>query len=369
MKGMRTLVIERHPYGRLVDAEKLCRYALADQEVTFLSFGEMKGTRATMVSSLPPNVQWLRVPYRGGVLARYISFVKACIREARQHHLVYLYYFPGCSVVRVLSRNVRTVLDIRTAAIASSDFVRWSFDLLLRLEASAFRHVTVVSEGVRDRLGLTGAHVVPVGGELLRGGKKSFQRLHLLYIGTLDASRRLVDTIEGLALFRTKCGGRIEVRYTMVGEGSERANLELRTRALGLEDCVRFVGYVPHDETTSYFEEANVGISYVPITPYYDDQPPTKTYEYLLAGLPVIATATAANRAVVNRGNGVLIGDSAADVCRGLSEFVRHRTEFDSDATRSSIKGYAWPEIMRDNVRPFIEGVRNGERRAHQAHT
>jgi glycosyltransferase involved in cell wall biosynthesis len=357
-KSLQLLVIERHPYGKLIDAEKLCHYALAEQNVTFLSFAEGKDTGSTTLAPLPGHVRWLRVPHHGGVFARYIRFVSACIHAVRQHYdLVYLYYFPGCSVVRLASWRWRAILDIRTAATSSTALVRSVLDVLLKLETFTFRHIAIVSDAVRDRLGLTRAYVVPLGADLLSSAQRSFETIELLYIGTLRANRRVMDTIEGLALFRAEVGEDTGIRYTIIGEGSERPHLEARVKALGLERCVRITGYVPHHTLHTYLGNCNVGISYVPITSYYDAQPPTKTYEYLLAGLPVIATATSANRDVINRQNGILIGDSPSEFCAGLRQLSRRRLEFDSEAIRAAAKRYAWPELMRDRAWPFIDAI------------
>lgn len=38
---------------------------------------------------------------------------------------------------------------------------------------------------------------------------------------------------------------------------------------------------------------------YVPITDYYEYQPPTKTFEYVLSGLLCLATATSSNKEVI----------------------------------------------------------------------
>lgn len=41
------------------------------------------------------------------------------------------------------------------------------------------------------------------------------------------------------------------------------------------------------------------------MTEYYDSQPPTKTFEYALSGLYVLATKTRENEKVITNDNGV----------------------------------------------------------------
>jgi nucleoside-diphosphate-sugar epimerase len=68
-----------------------------------------------------------------------------------------------------------------------------------------------------------------------------------------------------------------------------------------------------------YFDIHNIGVSYIPMLKCFDNQPPTKTFEYLLSGMPVIATATNANKDIINDVNGVLINDNSEEVYNGLT--------------------------------------------------
>jgi len=43
--------------------------------------------------------------------------------------------------------------------------------------------------------------------------------------------------------------------------------------------------------------------------PYYDCQPATKTFEYILSGMVCIATSTYENKKLINNINGVLCND------------------------------------------------------------
>jgi glycosyltransferase involved in cell wall biosynthesis len=261
------------------------------------------------------------VAYHGNQLQRAWRFLKTAIRRARRDHdLVYVYYFPGCSALGLAVRGTPVILDVRTAATTDSALVRQLLDWFLRAEAAMFRHVAVVSAGVRDRLHLANAHVIPLGADVVPVSGRSVDALRLLYVGTLRENRRMSDTIEGFAQFCVR-NTDLDAEYTVIGEGDGRKGMERLAEKLGIAHRVQFTGYVPHGDLSAYLEWCNVGVSYVPVTCFYNHQPPTKTFEYLLAGIPVIATATDANRQVVD-----------------------HTLRF------------SWPEIMRNNARPFIEG-------------
>ena len=109
------------------------------------------------------------------------------------------------------------------------------------------------------------------------------------------------------------------------------------------------------DENIAYFEESNVGISFVPCTKYYDCQPPTKTFEYLLYGLPVIATNTTENNIIINSSNGLLIKDSSASFCEAI-ELLISKSYNNSLIQNDSIK-YSWEKIVEIYFLPLIEKI------------
>jgi glycosyltransferase involved in cell wall biosynthesis len=93
------------------------------------------------------------------------------------------------------------------------------------------------------------------------------------------------------------------------------------------------------------------------MTDYYDVQPVTKTFEYLLSGMPVIATNTSENRKVINQGNGVLIGDTAEDFYTGLKTILKNRLFFDSVKIRNNSMEYTWYNIVDKNLKIYLDQV------------
>lgn len=359
---MRILIISRGPLGYLTDAAKLCEYAVQRHQVTFLSFESLgymlRGEQWTSIPEVATRVVRL-----GGCLpVRFARWLSACFQETRKgYDLIYVYYFPGCSLLRSVRCRKAFVLDIRTGSTLRRPVLRCAQDVITAFEARSFPHVTVISEGLRRNLKVppAAAHILPLGADPFECSPKRFDFLHLLYVGNLDPRRRICDTIDGFHRFYTEMSPAMPLRYTIVGEGpsGERERLQNQVRRLGLHDLIDLPGYVSHGQLGPYLEGCNVGVSYVPITTYYDHQPPTKTFEYLLSGMPVIATATAENRRVVSDFNGVLITDTSDAFCRGLHQLTERRAGFDSAVIRSSISRYTWRDIIERNALPFLESV------------
>jgi len=124
-----------------------------------------------------------------------------------------------------------------------------------------------------------------------------------------------------------------------------------------LNDTIETTGYIHNDQLNTYFEKANIGVSYVPITPYYTHQPPTKTYEYLLSGLPVLATATIENAKIIDDSCGVLIQDNEEDIERGLFSMVKQLKNFNSEKIREVCGGKSWLNITQSNLMPYLKSI------------
>jgi hypothetical protein len=126
---------------------------------------------------------------------------------------------------------------------------------------------------------------------------------------------------------------------------------------LGLQEVVQVVGAVPHDRLGSYFQVHNIGVSYIPVTEYFDCQPPTKTFEYLLSGMAVIGTATSENGRVISSKNGVLIPDTPTGFAAGLWELWRKRQLFSSSAIQAGAQAHRWRSIVEGNLLPFLKKI------------
>lgn len=103
-----------------------------------------------------------------------------------------------------------------------------------------------------------------------------------------------------------------------------------------------------------YFENANIGVSYVPITSYYNVQPPTKTFEYALSGLFTIATATDENKKVVSPTNGILIEDNAQAFCNALEWLDENRSNLREIEIRQSLVEYRWDLLIKKYMLPIL---------------
>jgi glycosyltransferase involved in cell wall biosynthesis len=87
------------------------------------------------------------------------------------------------------------------------------------------------------------------------------------------------------------------VELTVLGEGEQRPALEALALELGVADCVRFPGWVPHENVPAEIARADVGV--VPAAvPWLL---PNKLFEYVAMGKPAVAAASPSLSAVFPR--------------------------------------------------------------------
>lgn len=344
------IIINREQFGYHIDNYYYCYYLRGIYEINYICFDY--GKRKIKLNC----VDIFYVSNNNSKIRRYLRFMRSCFHSLIGcNSIVFVKYFQGASILKFLFPNHVFVLDIRSASVNPSIIKRYLYDSILKIEAMTFENITVISEGLRKKLALNHAKtkILPLGAIEISGKAKKNDYIKLLYVGTLF-NRNIEETIYGLNSFISKTNVKIE--YTIIGEGinNELEELKSLVNKLGLTQQVKFTGYVPQYKLSDYFDTCNVGVSFIPITDYYNFQPPTKTFEYLMSGLPTIATRTTENMQIITEQNGILINDNRNSFEEGLLRFLGNIGRFDDAKIRKSVKKYKWENIVKDNLTPYL---------------
>ncbi|MGA9119732.1 MAG: glycosyltransferase [Bacteroidota bacterium] len=353
----RLLIVNQHQFGYLTDSYAWCKYLRNDWAITYLGW-DHGGKRVEV-----EGVQVEYVSRRGSKPLRLFRYIRAAIARLRREHFdaVIVVYFRGASLLLPWVNRSTTIVDIRTGSDQPGTLQRTFENLLLRVECLLYKERTIVSESLQKTLSLGRAEftVLPLGGEKMMLPPKKFESIRLFYVGTLEY-RSIHETVLGLDQWWTTRKPSVTVSYDIVGSGREEEEAAL-TKAIQespLRSSIRFHGRKPNPEIIPFLERCNVGVAYVPKTWYYDCQPSTKVFEYLLAGMPVIATSTSENALVITRANGVLTEDTIDGFAHGVDEISRRLQEYDSRQIAASSQQYAWQEIVTNILAPRLDELK-----------
>ncbi len=125
-----------------------------------------------------------------------------------------------------------------------------------------------------------------------KDGRGVRQKYHLgnskviIYVGVIGKARKLDVLINAFFKVREQ---RKDVKLLMVGDGTDRKDLEQLTSELGIKDEVIFTGQVHQSEVPNFIAAADIGVSPVPPLSFYKVSSPIKTLEYMATGKPVVA--------------------------------------------------------------------------------
>jgi glycosyltransferase involved in cell wall biosynthesis len=350
------LIIDKAPFGCLTDSYKWCQYLRDDYDITFICLDSTEREKLVM-----DGVDVRYVSSRGSRTmrgVRYMLYVLWFLLFYRGKIMVV--YFPGVDVFKRIFFWKKMNLDIRTLSVYDDEVRNRQYDAKLRKTCDLYEHITLISEGIRDKLGLdiSKTSILPLGSDVISQAPKQFNSLNLLYVGTFT-NRNLDVTLKGLAKYIDETGERT-IHYHIVGDGEGDILARMKKIAydeLVLNDNVTFYGRVAHHQLTPFFDKCNVGVSFVPMTEYYEYQPPTKTYEYVLSGLYCIATATHSNKQLIDSRNGVLIKDDENSFANALIEIYNNRENIKEQEIRESLKDSTWENIVKNILKPILKFI------------
>ncbi len=138
------------------------------------------------------------------------------------------------------------------------------------------------------------------------------------------------------AVHRLKQRG-VHCRLTVAGSGPLLTDLQKACELLAIEDCVSFVGQLPHDDLLRLYQDGKVAVVVLPSVDLgggLHEGIPVTLIEAMASGVPVVATRTGGIPELLGDGAGVMVpgGDSAA--LADAIEEVLHDTDLRNEIAK-----------------------------------
>ncbi|MGL5152647.1 MAG: glycosyltransferase [Clostridium sp.] len=347
-------LITFNQYGYHTDMLKYAEYLSKKYEVVYIC----KHQDLPKVDSASDNISIVYVPQSYSK----IDFIKEIIKVVGQckNNKIIVDYFAGCSVLPISLKSDKTILDIRTGTINDSKVKKFIRDRLIKIESYFYDTIITLSEGLRKELKLNQRKttIVPLGADRQIDLSKieSQSLIDILYVGTYD-NRNLIDMITGFHKFCNKREDKREsVHLNMVGYSNTGEDIKMQEyiERNNLYN-VTMHGRLTHDKLHEMWASNLIGISYIPMTRYFMNQPPTKTFEYLANGLICIATNTKYNREIINEFNGICIEDNAESFSNALESIVDNIESYNRLNISKDAEKYSWENIVNNILIRCIE--------------
>lgn len=348
MKKNIVIISGYEQFGYHTDTYNYCMYLKEKFNITFISV-DCKLPRILVEGIDVLYIRHSNIRLIRGINKIVYPLVYTIIKKA---DLVFITHFEGCGYIKSILKNKKMILDIRTTEISSDTNRRYRLNSKLSKDINKFEYISVISHGIKEMLNIPNekSYILPLGAKTLVQCKKDINifndgKLSMIYVGTFK-ERRIEDTIIAFNKLSEKYRGK-NLEYTLIGffDSLEQEKKIKKLISKNKFGNINFIGRIHNEELGKYFEKMNVGLSYVPITEYFNYQPPTKTYEYLFNGLYTIATNTYENQKIITKNNGILIEDSTESLYEALEYLYNNQKSITRSEIIKSIDKYSWENI------------------------
>ncbi|MDO9204591.1 glycosyltransferase [Methylotenera sp.] len=180
--------------------------------------------------------------------------------------------------------------------------------------------------------------------------------LQLVYVGSVHKDRGRDVMLEAMAIANQS--GKI-AHLTIVGATAEQSTYcHEALQKLEITHSVTIHGRVPGQMIPDYLKAADAGLCLWEDLPWYRFNPPTKLFEYLVAGLPVLASNIRTHTEYVLDGfNGVIFEYNSLSLGNAIQRLWQARDELPLIKRRTSgaSVAYLWRKIEPE----FLQAVKS----------
>ena len=165
-------------------------------------------------------------------------------------------------------------------------------------------------------------------------------KTRFLFMGELGQRKGVFDILSALAAHRNEAEGCMEL---IIGGNKNEQKLLDTIKASGLENIVRFEGWVSGEKKLRLLNEADVYI-----LPSFNEGLPISILEAMSYGCPIISTPVGGIPEVVD-GNGILVTPgSETEIWEAMNRYIKNPSLIESEGSQSlvNVKEYLPDHVM-----------------------
>ena len=192
---------------------------------------------------------------------------------------------------------------------------------------------------------------------LLKSSVKTNNPVQLIYVGSVQKDRGRDVMLEAIAAVNQH---EKIAHLTIVGASGEQYQYcHTALIKLGIVNSVTIHGRVAGHMIPSFMQQADAGLCLWQDLAWYRFNPPTKLFEYLVAGLPVLASNIRTHTQYIEDGfNGIIFNYDSASLAQAIQTIWQRRDELAQMKIRTNqaSSAYLWKNI-EPNFLKAIEKV------------
>ncbi len=179
--------------------------------------------------------------------------------------------------------------------------------------------------------------------------------INLIYAGSVVSIRGIDLIIEGFCEFLNT--NHADMKLVLIGAGDNAyCKYSELVKQKGIERNVEILKRMPGNKIPEYLKKADIGISFLEPNIYYSYNPPTKIFEFMAAGIPVIANSIRTNtRYIQDEYNGYICQYNAESFAKKLSQIWDNRDKIKQMKMNAKHEGqkYRWAKLEKEFLKQF----------------
>lgn len=180
----------------------------------------------------------------------------------------------------------------------------------------------------------------------------------ITYFGTLNFGRNPQFILDAFAEVRSKCPN---CKLILIGKTAfpwEEKELKLLCHNLRMEEDVIFTGQLDRNKLQDYLHYCDISISAIPPESYYKISSPTKLYESLGNGVPVVANKGIyeQEKVILESGGGVLVNYETSSFCNAIVRLLKNsklREEMGKKGRQYVLNNYSY-RVIAKKISPYF---------------
>jgi glycosyltransferase involved in cell wall biosynthesis len=233
------------------------------------------------------------------------------------------------------------------------------FDWLEKKSSQKFNYIITATDHISKRFGNIKnivLHNYPIieNGNSEFGCQKSKGEYTIIYAGGLARIRGIREIAESIG----HINDRFHVKLKLLGKFNDR-DFETQIRSLAEFDKIE-LSYVPYTEVFSHLSSAHVGLAMFHPVPNHIDSMPNKLFEYMSAGLPIIASDFPLWKQIVE-GNkcGITVDPMNPKAIAEAIEYLLERpelmNEMGENGRKAVLEKYSWQKESEKLIKIYSD--------------